>query len=982
MGTEVQLDRPLICPTLVGRDASLAALLRHARAALGGNGGVLLVSGEAGIGKSRLIAAVSAALRDELPEVRLLTATCYEADRDYPYGPLVQLFGDAPDATLPASNLPTPEPSRSAAQRTRQDAHGRRRLHNILAGRLDELTGGQPLLLVVEDLHWCDEAGLEFLLTLYRQRFSTPVLLLATYRGEEASNHLTTTLAELDRRRAAVELALSPLSRSQSDEVVAVMLGVAPQAAFLEAIHALAEGNPFVIEELVRSAFVEPAGEDAYAQVELQLPRSIQVAIYRRLDRLEPDARRLVTLAAVAGRRFDFDLLQDLTNEDEASLLAHIRALMRAQLVVEEEPDVFAFRHALTRQAVYAELLGRERKQLHRAVAETMLRLRPTLAEQRPADIAQHFQHAGDWAQTCVFAARAAQQAQALYAYHTAAEHYGLAIEAAERSDRQQLAVLHAGRAQAAELAGDLDQAQNDYGWVLAACQASGDRTGELDAQLSLGRILSGRDGALAEEHYQAALQLARHADDPQLLAPTLNLIGNRDLHANRPDGALRHHQEALKLYHELDDPVGVSTTLNLLGLARYVLGDMAGGATSFTAALPLLRARDNKQQMSEALRMLGLRAGSLVLSLADFTERDGAAALADGRAATELARSVQWRYGEAVALTFYVDALAAQGEYAQSLPAAERMLSIAEEIDHHGWTGSAQIIYGLVHAELLDHAEALRHLELGVQRTRDARSDYLQLRSIAFFALGLVAAGELTRAEALLSNVVTNTTPMRSLAERHAWYARAELALARGDYAMARAISDRLCQGVAAAHPRLALLLGRVLLADRRTDDALSVLDAARAGAEQQGTLPPPLRWRLDAALAGAMHAAGQSADAEAAAVRALHGIEQLAARIPGRELRERFLTGAASTLPPGRQQPEQATRGCILSRRELEVARLVASGHSNRAIAETLFLSERTVEKHVENIRGKLGVGSRAEIAVWVTLNGHSPVIGSSTG
>ena len=95
MGMDVLLDRPLISPTLVGRDATLAALLRHARSALAAAGGVLLISGEAGIGKSRLNATVSAALRGEQPQLRILTATCFEADRDYPYGPLAQFLGDA-----------------------------------------------------------------------------------------------------------------------------------------------------------------------------------------------------------------------------------------------------------------------------------------------------------------------------------------------------------------------------------------------------------------------------------------------------------------------------------------------------------------------------------------------------------------------------------------------------------------------------------------------------------------------------------------------------------------------------------------------------------------------------------------------------------------------------------------------------------------------------------------------------------------------
>ena len=153
------------------------------------------------------------------------------------------------------------------------------------------------------------------------------------------------------------------------------------RADLVAAIHGLTEGNPFFVEEVLKSLLAvgeAPAAVDAWDSgtvSELRIPRTVQDAVQRRTARLRPESRHLLELAAIVGRRFDFALLQELAGADEPTLLAAIKELIAAQLVVEESADRFAFRHALTRQAVLAELLARERLALHRTIAETMERV-------------------------------------------------------------------------------------------------------------------------------------------------------------------------------------------------------------------------------------------------------------------------------------------------------------------------------------------------------------------------------------------------------------------------------------------------------------------------------------------------------------------------------------------------------------------------------------------------------------------------------
>ena len=212
---------------------------------------------------------------------------------------------------------------------------------------------------------------------------------------------------------------------------------------FIQSLYLVTEGNPFFVEETLKSL---SSGRDAHVHrrrtgslpmSELRLPRSVQLAVQRRLDQVSPDARELLALAAVAGRRFDFGLLQLLTGRDEATLIRLIKELIRAYLVVEESADLFAFRHALTRQAVEGDLLARERRALHRSIAEATERLYVADRETHLTDLSTHFFAAEAWDRALHYAQRAGEQAQALSAPRAAAEQFTRVIAATQRSGKR-----------------------------------------------------------------------------------------------------------------------------------------------------------------------------------------------------------------------------------------------------------------------------------------------------------------------------------------------------------------------------------------------------------------------------------------------------------------------------------------------------------------------------------------------------------------
>ncbi len=480
-------SKPVVCPVLIDRVSELATLYALIDEAKSGRGQVALLSGEAGVGKSRLVAEVKTyAAHDFL----LVQGSCFPTDRAIPYAPLLDLLRSClishpaalstsegqqvaqvflplfPEVGHVLAGIP-PAPAMTALDPEQE----KRRLFETLAHFLTSQDGAHPLLLVVEDLHWSDDTSLEFLHYLARRCAAHRLLLLLTYRSDEVRPSLRHFLAQLDRERLVQEILLAPLTESEVDAMLRAIFALSHSARLEQPdlIYTLTEGNPFFVEELLKSLL--SAGDIFYANgrwgrkalSELHIPRSVQDAVQRRTDLLNADARRVLVLAAVAGRRFDFALLQQLTHSDESHLLSVMKELIAAQLVVEESEERFAFRHALTRQAVYADLLVRERKALHRTIAETMERLYAAVLDAHLADLAYHFYEAGAWEKALEYGQRAGEEAQAMYATHAAIEQLTRALDAAHHLGRAVSSKVYLARGQAYEILGEFERARSDY---------------------------------------------------------------------------------------------------------------------------------------------------------------------------------------------------------------------------------------------------------------------------------------------------------------------------------------------------------------------------------------------------------------------------------------------------------------------------------------------------------------------------------------
>ena len=983
-------DAPVVCPVLIGRAAHVDALRRALDQAAGGAGGALLLAGEAGIGKSRLVAEARtlAGGRGFL----VLQGRTFETDRALPYGPLLDLLRGR-IASLSAERLVEEAGAETAellwllpelaarlpgvaAAPALDPEQDRRRLFHALSQFLLRLAARGPLLLVIEDAHWADSLSLEVLAYLARCLAPAPALLLVTYRSDEVGPELRRLLASLDRDRLASELRISRLSLGETEAMVrATVAGPhSVRADLLHALYGLSEGNPFFIEEILCSLGGE-AGADALegaSVAELRIPRSVQDAVQRRLAQLSDSAREALSFAAVAGQRWDFALLQELTGRDEPALLTVVKELIAAQLVVEESADRFAFRHALTREAVYSDLLARERWPLHGRIAATLERQRAADLEAHLPDLSYHVFEAGDWPRALEYGRRAGERAQALYASRAAIEHFGRAIEAAGRLGLPAPA-LYRARGNAHETLGEFDQAHADHEQALDAARAAGDPREEWEALQALGFLWAGRDYDRCGEYFQSALDLARRLGDPALLARSLNRVGNWHVNMEEPHEAQRRHREALAILRERADEPGIAETLDLLGMALTLGCDTEAGSRCYIEAAARFRALGDRRGEAAALSshaLVGLhyQADTFRFPLHQSQEE----AFREAEEALTIARAIGWRAGETYALLVGAHYTAAWGRFGEALDRLRSAARIAEETGHRQWLTFARCTIGRTLHDIGALPEARQHLEEAFALARATRSGHWLRMSAGWLARALIVDGDLDRAQAILSEALGDGRP-DTLAARNAWLARLELTLARRQPEHALTIVDEMTAamppGASGASPALALRRAEALAALGRAGEAEPELLALIAFLEREEARA--YLWRAQAALATLYHAQGRSDETRRAVAAARATIEAVAAAVPD-EYRTGFLDEAYARLPGGRKAAAVRRTPGGLTPREAEVASLIGRGLSNRAIADRLVLGERTVETHVSNLLAKLDFSSRAQIAAWATAQG----------
>lgn len=436
----------------VGRVAERARLIARLEAAAQGRGSIAFISGEPGVGKTRLAREICIDARDR--RMHVLSGRAFDTEGLPPYHAVIEalrthLRGSAVDdvravlgndAAVVAKVMSELADRLSGLQQpvALTPEAERYRLFDAIAGVLGRFVADVPAVLFLDDLQWADRATVHLVQHLARHVAEIPLLILITYRDIEVVDEapLTALVDEVERSRIGERIALQPLSREDSATLVAHVLGDEPSPDILERLYAAAEGNPFFTEELVRH-LRDRLRPDATQAAPWTVPDSVRHVLLRRLERLRGETRDLLACCAAMGRDLTLPRIAAATGMPEATLAEALDDALEAR-VLREEGAAYSFAHPLIRQAVYDGLRSHRRKQVHLRVGAGLEGHYAVQIDQHVEELAHHYLESAsspaDLSKAEAYARRAATQANAVFAYHEAAAYYRRAADMLERS--------------------------------------------------------------------------------------------------------------------------------------------------------------------------------------------------------------------------------------------------------------------------------------------------------------------------------------------------------------------------------------------------------------------------------------------------------------------------------------------------------------------------------------------------------------------
>ena len=997
----------IVSPDLIGREQELEIVASAVRDAARGRARTVLLAGEAGIGKSRVLAE---ALRRAADDAVILQGGCIGlAEGSLPFGPIVEALrpllreqetsdrrGAQEDATpgdvatrralsavASELGLVSDQPVATGAGAELRPEWTRSRMYEAFLDLLRRLAADRPVILAIEDLHWADDSTRELLAFLVRNAQAERLVLLVTFRTDELNRRhpLLFWLAEVDRAPGVDRVELRRLERDAVARQLAGILGHSAGPALVNSVFERSEGNPFFAEELI-AAGVESHG----------LPPTLREVLAARLAHVSEPTMRVLGVAAVIGRKVDHDLLALVAELSDRDLFEALQEAVADQLLVVDENSVierYAFRHALTAEAAAETVLPSQRRRLHVVIAEAL--------EKRPhrhgaekaghlAEIAHHWFEARDQPKALAASVRAADAAlkssafvEAFRQYRRVLELWDVVTDPETVTGLERVELLRRA-AQAGQLGGEFMQAAGLLREAIDLLEESGDQIRAGVFHERLGRALwtsSKIDEGLAA--YKTAVKLVPEQPPTPERARVLAGYAQVLMLGGRYAESLPVAEEALALARAIGERQLEGHAAATLGVDLAYVRDAEAGIELVKEALVIAEEVRDFDDIGRGYACL-----SSVLDI-DGRIEEGLQVSTDGfERLRELGLSAT--YGAFVQMN-RVDGLIAVGRWDEAL----REASAAEPIARGNGRVFANIQLARVSIQrgdfeagerALDHASA----KLGGASEAQFNGPLAQMRvELAIWRTDFDEA----RAIADQARVtLEQTEDYGALAALFAKALRAEAEIAeraravRDDTALATAIDrtgvlveqlraldrDGLPSGFGAL-VRLGIRFGEAeaTRVDGRSDPDAWALAVTAADARPNVYDAAYARFRqAEAMLAdrGSRDAAARllaAARASLVALQArplLEAVDRLAARA-------RLPMETVEDAPAAEAIVPNGVAAYDLTARELEVLRLVAAGRTNRQIGEELFISESTAGVHVSRILGKFGVSGRVEAA-----------------
>jgi DNA-binding CsgD family transcriptional regulator len=990
-------------PVFVGRRAELDRLDDALRRAALGQPSFVLVAGEAGVGKSRLIAEFEA--RAEATGATSITGGCLDlGEGGAPYAPLVEALralarrlepaateaalgplADVLGILIPGLREPRVVGAHVGPTDQGDPANRLARLFDAVIAALGGLARERPLTLVIEDIHWADGSTRDLIRFLVRNLRDERLLMVATYRSDDLHRRhpLMPLLGELERADRVERLELDRFDRDELGEQLMGILGEAPSSSLVDVLLERSDGLPFYVEELVAGSEGDVA----------RLPSTLRDILGLRMATLSPDTLIVVRAAAVIGRQFSHARLAAVAGVDEDALIGALHEAIDARILVPIEGrdgSDYAFRHALLREAAMDDQLPAERVRLHARLADYLGESMRTLPSPDPSivgDFALHAYDAHDLPRALEGSVRALRMFVDAVAYREALGHAERALELWARVDDAP-ARTGIDHADLLLVAGRMASAANRPEQAMALTQEALAELGEDGHQDKRAAVLAdlqwyaweARAFDLSMASAEGAYELVSSGEPSGLKAQITTILGAQRWWDGRLHESTQLLEEAMAISEAIGDRSAWVEAANMLA---HTLADL-GQADRAAALID----RSSEAWLAGEWRV-GRISSEVDRSIAALTCGRFAEAERIATMGLELARRYGWegRFGPAFRSSV-VDALFEQGRYEEAEPTARPVLMSTGTHHMDQWMATTMARVAVAQGRF---EEAHRLLDLGPKEPT--------LNERAFTTVAVV---DLARAEARLPDVIEAVDAIAAGIEKREAVAPAWVLLGLGIGACAdgsaRARRRRKPADAASttAHAERWLASLRNLAKRHHAEGGggplfEAILATAEAEMGRAAGVPDPDAWamaverwvglshRHQAAYArlrlveASLHRKGD----RRAALEALREAHRMASTIGAMPLRAEIEALAAEArLRIDEVEPLDADTtvpAAILTIRERDVLRLVAEGHTNREIGDRLFISEKTVSVHVSNAMAKLGALSRYEAAAAAERFGH---------
>ncbi len=974
--------------SLVGRDRELSLVKNQYEIAKQTRAGVVLVSGDPGIGKTRFLDEIAVFAAQDGATV--LRGGSSEAEGMPPYLPFLEALGRYIQ-TIPLDQLRDQLPGVSQALQsilpeltnrlgdplippTAPPEQERLRLFEAIGTFLETIGAPYMLVLVLDDLHWADTASLDLLCHIMRRQSNAHLLIIGAYRESEANQNpkLASSIAELSRQRVLASLTLSALS-AEEIQTLAINLHAYPLNPNVNSLlYKQSEGNPFFAEELLHNwieigALVREENHwIVVTPLENALPPSISSALRQRFIRLSAGIIDHLRVAAIIGRTFEISLLALVEGQELETLEDLLLEATHARLVRIDEMGRFTFCHDKIRECLYKEVSITRRRRLHGVIGkilESRHVRKETMSVYQLAELAFHFTRSSDKVRGIDYSQRAAEQAMRMYAASEAMAHYRTALELLDQDDNRRGELL-LGLGHAALLAGNELEAEITYDaaqkWLLHAGHQSGAAQAAHGLGLALWRQEKRTEALEAFEHTLEMLDERQCAELAEVLADLSVLL---TVYMGQQEKGNNYALKAMQVAQTLGD-------MRLEAMARRILAanlsiQSSALAPSLQYLEETLKLTEEKGDLPEACECC------LYLTVANYWMARINRSHEVSMHRLALIERCQQPYQLRTAYTLLALIMASQGKWTE----AEQMIALAHPIVDHIASpmpfSFLRQIGGFLAYQREDYAAAEREL----QAASMYQDRYSGLGEVAFYfgLLGLVQATMGKREEAiaymmkletqldLLPDGILPTAPMLMCL--------ALAAIALGEHQRAIKLYPRLLAFEGQHYWFLVdRVLGLLATINGEWDIATTHLEAAEVTARREKIHPELARTLLgqvDVVVGqGGLESVPQ---AKRLLSETLMLFESLGMEDSTSRARHRLQS--LSHYPRNLKHPSLPAN---LTEREVAVLKLVTSGRSNNQIAQELVISEKTVTNHLTHIFNKTNSENRVAAAAFAIRHG----------